>query len=49
MDKEGKRSLSLKGSDYELKSDVADQEITKKIDESTNKLQEKLEPINKEL
>ena len=49
VDKEGKRSLSLKGSDYELKSDVADQEITKKIDESTNKLQEKLEPINKEL
>ena len=49
VDKEGKRSLSLKGSDYELKSDVADQEIIKKIDESTNKLQEKLEPINKEL
>ena len=49
VDKEGKRSLSLKGSDYELKSDVADQEITNKIDEATNKLQDKLEPINKEL
>ena len=49
VDKEGKRSLSLKGSDYELKSDVADQEITKKIDDATNSLQKKLEPINKEL